>query len=231
MKKKFIDFLLKKVPNDYNVVSQTFSNSRSKPWAEFELYSNACFKGARVLDLGCGNGRLFFSLKEQNINYIGLDNSLGLLNQAKKNLLKEDVELIKGNFLDIPLPDNSVDLIFAVASFHHLPSDQVRLQALEEMKRVLKPNGKLFISVWNLYQKRYFKFILESLFRLGSYDFGDTFIKLGGVKRYYHAFTPYSLSRLISKSNFKVVEKHYYKNTQKASSFWQSQNMIFELRL
>jgi len=231
LKKKFIDFLLQKVPKDYNVVSQTFSNSRNKPWAEFELYSDACFKGARVLDLGCGNGRLFFSLKDKEIKYIGLDNSLGLLNQAKENLVKEDVELYEGDFLNIPLPDNSVDLIFAVASFHHLPSNQIRLQALDEMRRVLKPNGKLYISVWNLYQKRYFKFILESLLRLGSYDFGDTFIKLGGVKRYYHAFTPWSLSRLISKSNFKVVEKHYYKNTQKTSSFLKSQNMIFELKL
>ena len=231
MKKKFIDFLLKKVPDDYDVVSQTFSNSRHKPWAEFELYTDACFEGANVLVLGCGNGRLFFSLKEQNIKYIGLDNSAGLLDQAKESLVKEDVELIEGSFLDIPLPDNSVDLIFAVASFHHLPSNEIRLQALREMQRVLKPNGKLYISVWNLYQKRYFKFILESLFRLGSYDFGDTFIKLGGVKRYYHAFTPYSLSRLVSKSNFKLVNKHYYKNTQKTSSFWQSQNMIFELKL
>ena len=231
MKKKFIQFLLKKVPSDYNTVSQTFSNSRNKPWAEFDLYKNACFKNAEVLDLGCGNGRLFFSLKDKNINYIGLDNSTGLLKQARENLKGEDVNLIEGDFLNIPLPDNSVDLICAVASFHHLPSNEIRLKALKEMKRVLRPNGKVFISVWNLYQKKYIKFIFESLFRLGKYDFGDTFIKLGGVKRYYHAFTPWSLSNLISKSEFRILEKHYYKNTQKSSNFLKSQNMIFELQL
>ena len=223
--------MLKKVPSDYNIVSQTFSNSRNKPWAEFDLYKKACFENANVLDLGCGNGRLFYSLKEKCVNYIGLDNSTGLLKQAKENLKGEDVKLISGDFLNIPLEDNSVDIICAVASFHHLPSNEIRLQALKEMKRVLSPNGKVFISVWNLYQKKYIKFIFESLFRLGKYEFADTFIKLGGVKRYYHAFTPWSLSKLISKSEFKLVEKHYYKNTQKTSSFLKSQNMIFELKL
>lgn len=231
MKKKFIEFLLKKVPSDYNTVSQTFANSRNKAWAEFELYNQACFKGANVLDLGCGNGRLFFSLKDKHINYIGLDNSSGLLQQAQENLEGEKVKLIDGDFLNIPLPDNSIDLVCAVASFHHLPSTEIRLKALKEIQRVLKPNGKVFISVWNLYQKKYLRFVLESIFRLGRYDFGDTFIKLGGVKRYYHAFTPLSFVRLISKSNFRIVSKHYYKNTQKSSSFLKSQNMIFELKL
>lgn len=231
MKQKFIQFLLKKVPSDYNTVSQTFSNSRNKPWAEFDLYKNACFKNAKVLDLGCGNGRLFYSLKEKEVNYIGLDNSTGLLQQAKENLKGENVKLIQGDFLNIPLPDNSVDLICAVASFHHLPSNEIRLQALKEMQRVLKPSGRIFISVWNLYQRKYIRFVLESILRLSKYDFGDTFIKLGGVKRYYHAFTPFSLSRLISKSNFDLVDKHYYKNTKKTSSFLKSQNMIFELKL
>ena len=231
MKKYFIDLLLKKVPSDYNQVSKTFSNSRNKPWAEFDLYSNSCFEGANVLDMGCGNGRLYFSLKSKGVNYIGLDNSVGLLDQAENNLINEDVDLIIGDFTNIPLKDSSLDRIFAVASFHHLPGKDKRLDALNEMQRVLKKDGVLFISVWNLFQPKYLKEVLKSLLRLHKFDFGDTFIKLGGVKRYYHAFTTFEFKSLIKKSNFELVQIHYYKNTKKTESFWDSQNIVFELKI
>jgi len=231
MKKKNREFLLHKVPSDYDKVSETFSNSRNKAWAEFELYSSACFKGARVLDLGCGNGRLYFSLQDKGIDYIGVDNSKGLLQQAELNLKSCEVSLKQGDLLDIPLEEKSVDLVFAVASFHHIPSRELRLKALLEMERVLVPSGRVFISVWNLFQVKYLKYVLLSVFRLGSYDLGDTFIKLGGVERYYHAFTPWGIKRLLARSNFDVLKLHYYKNSQKVDSFWESQNMVLELGL
>ena len=55
---------------------------------------------------------------------------------------RPNIKFIEGGAENIPLPDNYFDKVVASASFHHF-SDQDK--ALEEMKRVLKPDGKIII--------------------------------------------------------------------------------------
>ena len=52
------------------------------------------------------------------------------------------IKFIEGQVENIPLPDEYFDKVVASASFHHFPNQD---KGLEEMKRVLKPNGKMII--------------------------------------------------------------------------------------
>ena len=121
------------------------------------------------------------------------------------------------------------DKIYCVASFHHLPGKNYRMQALENMKSVLKPDGMLVISVWNLWQKKYRKHIFKSLLNLHKYDFADTFIPWGktGVNRYYHAFTIYEMRNLLRESGFYLVDEIMVRKGSVTEKILQAENFIF----
>lgn len=227
MRKTQANKLLSKVKKDYNKISEDFSNTRGHAWYEFDIYKEMLNEGDRVLDLGCGNGRLFGHLQDEDIKYVGVDVSEGLLKHAKKNYRKANFKV--GSFNKIPYKRPYFDKIFCVASFHHIPSEEYRMQALKEIKRVLKKDGTVAISVWNLWQKKYRKYVFESLFRLNKYDFGDTFIPWSktGVKRYYHAFTVFEMRGLLRDAGFYLVDEVYVDQKGVVENFWKANNIIY----
>ena len=55
------------------------------------------------------------------------------------------MELIEGYAENLPLSDNSVDVVYSSLVFHHLPND-IKKKAIDEMYRVLKPGGQVVIA-------------------------------------------------------------------------------------
>lgn len=219
MREKKAKKVLKQVQTTYNSIASEFSQSRQFMSKDLEIFTPYLHPNQKILDLGCGNGRLVNFLEahlKQNpsfsFEYIGIDNSEGLLEQAKKN--HPNYQFTTGDQLKIPLKDNSVDLILNVRAFHHIPSKKLRLRALNEMKRVLKPNGTLIITVWNLWQKKQLKHLVKaagrSILSLGNYSYKDTYIPWGNQKeqRYYHAFTTNELNKLVQQTGFQIQETH-----------------------
>jgi ubiquinone/menaquinone biosynthesis C-methylase UbiE len=106
MRQKFADEILLKVVSDYNEIADEFSETRNHAWYEFEIYRELLKENDRVLDLGCGNGRLFEFLEPMKIKYDGVDVSSGLLSKAKRkyadSVKSGKAEFRKGGFLDIP---------------------------------------------------------------------------------------------------------------------------------
>lgn len=234
MRKRDADQLLRKVKRDYNAISDEFDQTRSKPWFEFDIYKEMLNAEDKVLDLGCGNGRLFDHLADRDIKYVGVDVSEGLLKAAARSFkgkkLGSSALFKQGSFLSIPYKRPYFDKVICVASFHHIPSRKYRLKALAEIKRVLKPDGTVAISVWNLWQKKYRKYIWQSLLNLNKYDFGDCFIPWGdtGVNRYYHAFSVYEMRTLLRDAGFYIVDEVFVDNkTGIVDDFWRSHNMVF----
>lgn len=233
MKKKFADQLLESVSTGYDTIAEEFDNTRNYPWYEFEIYRELLKQGDKVLDLGCGNGRLYESLKDFNIDYTGVDVSNELLKKAQLKFRKKSglstAKFKYGSFLDIPFKKKLFDKIYCVASFHHIPSKKYRLMALENIKKVLKNDGTLVISVWNLWQPRYRKYIYQSLFRLHKYDFADTFIpwSKSGVMRYYHAFTKSEMRTLLAESGYYLIDDFMVKKGSVTDSFFEAENFIF----
>jgi len=150
------------------------------------------------------------------VNYTGIDNSSNLIAEAKKAHPRS--KFIEGDLLDIPLPDTTQDLVVAIASLHHIPSEKLRKLAVQEMHRILKSRGKLAVTCWNLHQQKYKKYLnkakTKSIFSLGYYKPRDTFIPWGktGIRRYYYAFQEQELETLLKQAGFEILEKYVGNN-------------------
>lgn len=99
-------------------------------------------KGEKGVDLGTGTGNLAALFMESGTEMKGMDQSISMLREAERKHPGYEVRL--GNFLAIPYDDYQFD--FAVMSYalHHLTEDQ-KLLALLEIKRILKPHGRIGI--------------------------------------------------------------------------------------
>jgi ubiquinone/menaquinone biosynthesis C-methylase UbiE len=96
-----------------------------------------------ILDLGCGTGRFSEALAAHfDAEVVGLDPSKKMLEQAQRKLRDRRVRYELGSGEAIPLPNNSVDLIFMSMIFHHF--DNPRLAA-RECRRVLREGGTAFL--------------------------------------------------------------------------------------
>ena len=95
-----------------------------------------------VLDVGCGTGSLLALLKEAGLRVAGADISTKMIELARKRH-GDEADLRVADSEHLPWEDSSFSLVVCVGSFHHYPAP---LQALSEMKRVLKPNGHLLIA-------------------------------------------------------------------------------------
>ena len=103
---------------------------------------------ARALDAGCGTGVCSLALAERSEKVVSLDISNGSLHTAiglAAQTAKSNIRFLQGSLLDIPLLDGSFDLAFSWGVIHHTV-DPAR--ALDELVRVLKPDGALILAVY-----------------------------------------------------------------------------------
>jgi len=209
--------IMQDVTKTYNDISKEFSDSRAFAGKEFEEFRGYLQPGQTILDLGCGNGRLLQFLEKEAENwhqktfyYVGIDSSKNLITEARKKHPRHIFQT--GDMTKIPAKDKTVDILFCIRAFHHLPTKKMRLEALKEMKRVLKHQGILIVTAWNLWQKKYWtqlaKAFLRSIVTFGRYAPNDTFIPWGKEKkpRYYHAFTRKELQELFQETKYEILE-------------------------
>lgn len=218
MKKRVADSLLGQVQADYNLIAEHFSQTRNRQWYEVSFLVHQYMKaGERILDLGCGNGRIAEVIDEIKGQYVGMDVSSKLVEQAQK--LHPNQEFVVGSMMQLPFEDASFDHVMMIASFHHIPSRAYRAQVLKEVRRILKPGGFLIMTNWNLHQLKFlplrWKFNLQTLLRQNEMDWNDTLVPWKNAQReikaqrYYHGFTRPELRRLARMTNFSIVDQYY----------------------
>ncbi len=96
-----------------------------------------------ILDLGCGTGRFSEALRARfGAEVIGVDPSKKMLAQARSKLSCRGIRYQEGRGESIPVPDNSVDLVFMSMIFHHFDDPPV---AARECRRVLRDGGTAFL--------------------------------------------------------------------------------------
>jgi SAM-dependent methyltransferase len=108
----------------------------------------------KILDLGCGPGRDLVAFKAQNQTVIGLDATPAFVEMARK---VSGCEVWQQSFLNLDLPPNTFDGIFANASLIHVPRQEM-VRVLQDLWRSLIINGVIIMSMgrgdWEGYTAR-----------------------------------------------------------------------------
>ena len=99
---------------------------------------------AVALDAGCGSGELAALLSQYYTSVIGVDYSQIMIDLARKNSARANVEYRQADCAHLPLPDASVDYIFSLGLLDYLPDlDAV----LKEFRRVSRPDARMVLTV------------------------------------------------------------------------------------
>lgn len=219
MKLASVQHLRQLVKDNYEAIAADFDVTRRKKiWPKLAELSELVEGKSRVLDLGCGNGRLFEELKNKGGYYLGIDTSASLINIAKERYPEADWREGDMEKLDLIL-ENNFDYIFCIAVLPHIPGRDNRVAALKKVKDKLSVGGQLIISAWNFWpQGKYWRPLLfsylKNIFGFSKYDAGDLIFswkhKVGekGGERYYHAFTRREFVKELEDAGFKIISAH-----------------------
>jgi ubiquinone/menaquinone biosynthesis C-methylase UbiE len=105
----------------------------------------------RVLDLGCGSGRYLAQLAPMGFDCYGADISPEMLEYARDKLRSSSIQWIHADCCNVPMEDQYCDLIICTGVLEYLDSDT---KALREIRRLIKPDGYVIITLPNLYKLR-----------------------------------------------------------------------------
>jgi len=167
--------------------------------SELEALAQRWQKG-RLLNLGCAHGPDFLPFR-QGFDLYGVDFSNEMLKLARKYSQKFNftVNLSLANVSQLPYTDETFDLAISIATYHHIKGEEKQqLAALNELRRVLKPGGEAFITVWNRWQPRFWLKGKEVSVPWRKKD--------KTLYRYYYLFSYTELERLLKQADFNVLE-------------------------
>ncbi len=108
--------------------------------------------GSKILDLGCGSGRFSVGAALLGLNVTGADITPAAIACAREKAKKEgvDVTFLLADMTELPFEDNSFDFVFCPRfSINAVATLSKRKLAVNEMMRVVKPEGKIFIESFN----------------------------------------------------------------------------------
>lgn len=136
--------------NDYEAFARAYSaeNDDSLANAYYErpamLALAGDVAGRNILDAGCGSGSLSSALRDRDATVTGIDASAGMVELARQRL-GDGVDLQVADLNDpLPFDDGSFDDVIASLVLHYIEDWG---PTLSEMRRVLRPDGRLFASV------------------------------------------------------------------------------------
>ncbi|MEI6588264.1 MAG: class I SAM-dependent methyltransferase [Candidatus Moraniibacteriota bacterium] len=225
MKQEVILNILKETESGYDLVADKFSHTRKNFWGDLAFIADYIHDGDKVLDYGCGNGRLLEILKDKKIEYVGVDVSQKLIDLARVRYPKHAASIFKvTSQASLAFPADFFNRIVSVAVFHHFPKEHAGDMA-KELFRITKPGGTVVVTVWNLWQKKRRKDIFNfpaffgKIFQSGRYrgfGLGDIFIPFQGNKgevfnRYHCMYSQKSLSNIFQSAGFEI-EKCFLAN-------------------
>ena len=184
----------------FNQIAPSWYNFRH--WSifrsELEALAQRWQKG-KLLNIGCAHGPDFLPF-EGSFDLYGVDFSTEMLKFARKYSQKFQfaVNLSLADASHLPYPDETFDWAISVATYHHIKGKKERQAALNELRRVLKPGGEAFITVWNRWQPKFW--FSRKQVAVPWRTQGRT------LYRYYYLFSYPELERLVQKAGFRVLK-------------------------
>lgn len=104
----------------------------------------AIVAGEKLLDAGCGSGALLRQALSRNARAAGVDLSVAMLAEARRDPGGRGW-LIAGDAECLPIRSSTFDIAVSLSSFHLWPEP---LHGLQELRRVLRPGGRLVLTDW-----------------------------------------------------------------------------------
>ena len=152
MKEEIIHELLKINQEFYDQFARSFARSRAPSEPGLEVIIDRISSGDRVLDLGCGHGRIA-SLLPPGVAYTGMDFSAEMLAEAVKRIAnKIQATFVIGNLTDEVWPEIVTDIsynwVFMRAVLHHIPSYPNRRRLIIKAAQRLTLDGTLVLANW-----------------------------------------------------------------------------------
>lgn len=135
------------VHNVYDKIAVHFDHTRFALWDGVKTWLKSIPAGSMILDVGCGNGK-YLGLRGDDCIVFGCDPCAGLVEIAAAKNKNVGANVVVANGLALPYRDGSFDAVMSVAVFHHLSTVENRRQFVRELQRVLKPGGKMLVTVW-----------------------------------------------------------------------------------
>lgn len=198
----------------FNDIASEFLLKRQNTLSELDFLKKYLTAGDKVLDIGCGWGRLCQVFENNDFAYTGFDQSSELLKIARKKFPGK--KFIEGEMRCLPFADKAFDKVYCVQAFHHILDRKSMQRALLEMKRVLAGSGLIIMTNWNLMGE----WRQQKMVNGGYVDIGHNNLQVpwknneGKVLglRYYHAFSEQEFRDLFKECELKLAEIYYVSN-------------------
>jgi SAM-dependent methyltransferase len=226
-----MDDIIAKTREDYNRIAELYAQTRNAA-RELKQFQNMVQKGQVILDWGCGNGRLVYLLQDKQVIYYGTDQSCEMIRVAGEQFKKE-VDAGWAHFIctedkEADFTENFFDIVFMIASFHHLPDEESRKKLLQRIFQELKPGGKLIMTNWNLESDWAEESLQKDWQKIDEYDYLIPWKSQAGeilVKRFYHHFTPDALQSIFVETGFKIEDSYYARGIERVDKK-QGKNLV-----
>ncbi|KRX98876.1 Alkylated DNA repair protein alkB -like protein 8 [Trichinella pseudospiralis] len=132
----------------YEQIADHFDQTRHSLWPGVKRFIESISNGSLLLDVGCGNGK--YLLCKKDIVNVGCDRAFALCNICRS----KGFNIFQADCCDLPVLDDMFDAALSIAVIHHLPTENRRRRAVEEIVRILRPGGQALIYVWAMEQRR-----------------------------------------------------------------------------
>ncbi len=161
MKNTVAEKLLRMTQDSYALISDKFDKTRRNCWDDFTFFDSFVKEGMTVLDVGCGNGRLFkYLMQKRAIHYVGIDQNPKFIEIARREYSSHetDPQFYTASILEPEscrvFESRQFDVVFCIAALHHIPTKKLQEQAVAAFKRYLRPGGMLCMENWNMWELR-----------------------------------------------------------------------------
>jgi len=179
-KEEYVHAVFSSIADRYDLLNTALSFNRDKYWRKFAVEHTGLSPGGKGLDVCCGTGMLTLELAKKaglSGHVVGLDFCEDMLAKAVLNIgstpYQGVIELVKGNAVNLPFPDNTFDCATIGFALRNVPDIK---KTIDEMRRVVKPGGRVVslelakpgMPVFRQFYYFYFNCIVPILGRLGA---------------------------------------------------------------
>lgn len=177
-KEERVHEVFEKISGNYDKMNSVISFQQHKKWREDTMSRMNVKKGSSSLDVCCGTADWTISMGEavgSTGRAVGLDFSQNMLNVGiDKTKEIPQIELLHGNAMELPFPNDSFDYVTIGFGLRNVPD---YIQVLKEIERVLKPGGMFVCLETSQAEMPIYKQLFRFYFKYVMPIFGKFFAK------------------------------------------------------